>query len=155
MAGSMRFSRQRGVRVQINPLMAGGTLLAITALALFIRLHLLGQNSFWGDELASVRRAQLDWQSFWELISGAPAMTLYYVVLRFWILLSDSEFTVRILSVIPAVATVPIIYLLGKRLFDAKIGVIAALLLVVNAFHIKQDCAAVASSSGHEIACAI
>jgi Dolichyl-phosphate-mannose-protein mannosyltransferase/RTX calcium-binding nonapeptide repeat (4 copies) len=139
MAGSMRFSRQRGARVQINPLMAGGTLLAITALALFLRLHLLGQNSFWGDELASVRRAQLDWQSFWELISGAPAMTLYYVVLRFWILLGDSEFTVRILSVIPAVVTLPLIYLLGKHLFDAKIGVIAALLLAVNAFHIQYS----------------
>jgi hypothetical protein len=81
----------------------------------------------------------LDRQSFWELISNVPAMTLYYVLLRFWILLSDSEFTVRILSVIPGVATIPLIYLLGRRLFDAKIGLIAALLLAVNAFHIQYS----------------
>jgi 4-amino-4-deoxy-L-arabinose transferase-like glycosyltransferase len=134
-------SRHLHTPVQTNGavISVGAIVLAITVLALFLRLLFLGQESFWGDELASVRRAQLDWQSFWELISGAPAMTLYYVLLRFWILLSDSEFTVRILSVIPAVATVPIIYLLGKRLFDAKIGVIAALLLAVNAFHIQYS----------------
>jgi 4-amino-4-deoxy-L-arabinose transferase-like glycosyltransferase len=134
-------SRHLHTPVQTNGavISVGAIVLAITVLALFLRLLFLGQESFWGDELASVRRAQLDWQSFWELISGVPAMTLYYILLRFWILLSDSEFTVRILSVIPAVATVPIIYLLGKRLFDAKIGVIAALLLAVNAFHIQYS----------------
>jgi mannosyltransferase len=114
-------------------------LLAITALALFLRMIFLAQESFWGDELASVRRAELDWPSFWALIRGRPAMTLYYILLRFWIPLGDSEFTVRILSVIPAVATVPVIYLLGKRLFDARIGLIAALLLAINAFHIQYS----------------
>jgi 4-amino-4-deoxy-L-arabinose transferase-like glycosyltransferase len=134
-------SRELYTPVQTNKAVigVGVILLAITVLALLLRLLFLGQESFWGDELASVRRAQLDWQSFWELISGAPAMTLYYVVLRFWILLSDSEFTVRILSVIPGVATIPLIYLLGRRLFNAKIGLIAALLLAVNAFHIQYS----------------
>jgi mannosyltransferase len=134
-------SRELYTPVQTNKAVigVGVILLAITVLALLLRLLFLGQESFWGDELASIRRAQLDRQSFWELISNVPAMTLYYVVLRFWILLSDSEFTVRILSVIPAVATIPLIYLLGRRLFDAKIGLIAALLLAVNAFHIQYS----------------
>jgi hypothetical protein len=138
-SNNIRFSRQLGAQVQINSLTAGGTLLTITVLALFLRLHLLGQNSFWGDELASVRRAELDWNDFWQLMRGPPAMALYYALLRFWILLGDNEFTVRLLSVIPAVATVPIVYFLGKSLFDARVGLIAALLLSMNAFHLQYS----------------
>jgi mannosyltransferase len=126
-------------RSSINAIATSGALLAITLLALFLRLHLLGQDSFWGDELASVRRAQMDWDAFWELMRGIPAMALYYALLRFWILLGDSEFTVRILSVIPAVVTVPLVYFMGKRLFDPRVGLIAALLLAMNAFHIQYS----------------
>jgi hypothetical protein len=76
-------------RSSINAIATSGALLAITLLALFLRLHLLGQDSFWGDELASVRRAQMDWDAFWELMRGTPAMALYYALLRFWILLGE------------------------------------------------------------------
>jgi mannosyltransferase len=132
-------SKHLDTPAQINTVAIIVILLAITVLALFLRLHLLGQNSFWGDELASVRRAQLDWDAFWELMRGPAAMALYYALLRFWILLGDSEFTVRLLSVIPAVATVPVVYFLGKSLFDARVGLIAALLLAMNAFHIQYS----------------
>jgi mannosyltransferase len=135
----MNLSRDLQVQPQINSIATVSALLAITVLALFLRLHLLGQDSFWGDELTSVRRAQLDWDAFWELMRGPAAMALYYVLLRFWILLGDSEFTVRLLSVISAVATVPVVYFLGKSLFDARVGLIAALLLAMNAFHIQYS----------------
>ena len=100
---------------------------------------MLGQDSFWGDEILSVQRVQLDWEAFWELMRGIPAMALYYALLRFWILLGDSESTVRLLSVIPAVATVPLVYFMGKRLFDPRVGLIAALLLAMNVFHIQYS----------------
>src|SRR5918992_2488433 len=135
----MHFSRQLGAQLQINPLATASALLAITALALFLRLHLLAQDSFWGDELFSVRLAQSDWDAFWQLMRGQVAMALYYALLRFWILLGGGEFTVRLLSVIPAVATVPLVYLLGKRFFDPRVGLIAALLLALNAFHIQYS----------------
>jgi cellulose synthase/poly-beta-1,6-N-acetylglucosamine synthase-like glycosyltransferase len=113
-------------------------LLAIAGIALVLRLLFLGQDSFWGDEILSVGRAQLSWEAFREFMQdGVPAMALYYILLHFWVLLGDSEFMVRLLSVIFSVATVPLVYFLGKRLFDAKVGLIAALLLSVNAFHIQ------------------
>lgn len=136
-------TRHLRAQVQANStIIIAVTLLVISGLALFLRLILLGQDSFWGDEILTVRRAQLTWENFWDLIlnrGGLPAMTLYYLMMRFWVLLGDSEFTVRLLSVVFAVATVPLFYLLGKRLFDAKIGLIAALLLAVNAFHIQYS----------------
>jgi 4-amino-4-deoxy-L-arabinose transferase-like glycosyltransferase len=121
-----------------NPTVIALALLVVTALAVLLRLLFLGQDSFWGDEILSVQRAQLDWEAFREFMQGGvPAMALYYVLLHFWVLLGDSEFTVRLLSVIFAVVTVPLVFLLGKRLFDARVGLIAALLLAVNAFHIE------------------
>lgn len=117
----------------------GFLVLLITVMALVLRLLLLGQDSFWADEISSVIRAQLNRDEFSELMRSVPAMALYYALLRFWIFLGDNEFTVRLLSVGFAVITVPLVYLLGKRLFHTKVGLIAAVLLAVNAFHIQYS----------------
>jgi predicted membrane-bound mannosyltransferase len=106
------------IDVSINLYSVGGLVALITALALLLRLLFLAENSFWYDEILSVRRAQLDSGAFRDLINSVPPMTLYYILLRFWLALGDSDFIVRMLSVIPAVATIPVVYLLGARLFD-------------------------------------
>ena len=111
----------------------------ITLVALVLRVIFLAQDSFWGDEILSVQRANMDWLELRDFISGLPAMTAYYLILHLWVLWGDNEFVVRLLSVVLAVATLPVIYLLGKRLFDEKVGLIAALLLAVNAFHIQYS----------------
>jgi uncharacterized membrane protein len=43
------------------------------------------------------------------------------------------------LSVIPALFTIPALYALGKKLFDSRIGLMAAFLLTVNAFHVRYS----------------
>ena len=110
----------------------------ITVLAAVLRLLYLGQRSFWLDEIVSVSIARLDPAGFrnivlsWELNEG-----LYYTLLRGWMHLGQGEFFVRLLSVLPSVAAVPFVYLLGRRLFSQKAGLIAALLLAVNAFDVR------------------
>jgi len=66
-------------------------------------------------------------------------MLSYYLLLRGWIHLGNTESTVRILSVVPALLTIPCIYALGLRLFSARTGLIAALLLSLNACHIAYS----------------
>ncbi|HLK32930.1 MAG TPA: glycosyltransferase family 39 protein, partial [Terriglobales bacterium] len=111
---------------------------AITGLSCALRLLYLGKKSFWLDEIVSVSIARLDGAGFrnivmsWELNEG-----LYYSLLRGWLHLGQGEFVVRLLSVLPAVAGVPFVYLLGRRLFSGKVGLIAALLLTVNAFDVR------------------
>ena len=110
----------------------------ITALAALLRLLYLGKKSFWLDEIVSVSIARLDPAGFrnvvlsWELNEG-----LYYTLLRGWIHLGQSEFVVRLLSALPAVAAILFVYLLGRRLFSETVGMIAALLLAVNAFDVR------------------
>ncbi len=114
--------------------LAGG----ITVLAAVLRLLYLGQKSFWLDEIVSVSIARLDPAGFrnivlsWELNEG-----LYYTLLRAWMHLGQGEFFIRLLSALPSVAAVPFVYLLGRRLFSERVGLIAALLLAVNAFDVR------------------
>ncbi|HSB74256.1 MAG TPA: glycosyltransferase family 39 protein, partial [Terriglobales bacterium] len=119
---------------RIRVAMVGG----ITLLSAVLRLLYLGKKSFWLDEIVSVSIARLDPAGFrnvvlsWELNEG-----LYYTLLRGWMHLAHGEFTVRLLSVAPAVAAVPFVYLLGRRLFSESVGLTAALLLAVNAFDVR------------------
>src|SRR5271166_5721324 len=90
------------------------------------------------DEAASWNLAKLPWRSFLQALWDFEAnMGLYYLVLRPWLHMGDSEVIVRGLSVLFGVATIPVLYLLGSRLFNQRVGLIAAALLSVHAFHIR------------------
>jgi mannosyltransferase len=105
-----------------------------------LRLFRLGTKSFWLDEAASATLARLEWPAFWNAVIHRQAnMALYYFILRGWTKFGSSEFALRSLSVAAGIAAIPTIYLLGKALFGAKAGRIAALLLSVHLFHIRYS----------------
>jgi mannosyltransferase len=109
----------------------------ITIAGMTIRLHGLDARSLWIDEAASVRFATLSWWSFLRTLWDYQGnMAFYYLLLRWWIHLGDSEFTVRALSMLLGVLTIPAIYFLGARLFDRATGLASAALLSVHSFHV-------------------
>jgi mannosyltransferase len=115
-------------------------LLGITVIAAVVRFHYLDRESLWFDESASVSFARLAWGNLWKVVSRLEAnMALYYGLLHIWIRFSDSEFAVRALSVVAGVLTVPLVYAIGKRMFNSKVGLVSAVLLTTNAFHIKYS----------------
>jgi uncharacterized membrane protein len=61
------------------------------------------------------------------------------VLLRGWLHLGASEAVIRGLSVLPAAATVPLVYALGKHLFDRYTGAGASLLLAIHAAHVSYS----------------
>jgi 4-amino-4-deoxy-L-arabinose transferase-like glycosyltransferase len=88
------------------------------------------------DEGFSVFLGQTSAANFGGLIWRSELnMALYYAALRLWMQLGHSEFALRLLSVLLATATVPVVYFLGRRLFDSRTGLIAALLLAFHPFH--------------------
>jgi mannosyltransferase len=124
----------------LRPVDSSLWLALVIAVGGVLRLFRLGTKSFWLDEAASATLARLDWRAFWSAITHRQAnMVLYYLLLRGWIRLGDSEFVIRCLSVVAGVAAIPAIYLLGARLFGPKAGRVAALLLSVHAFHIRYS----------------
>ena len=109
-----------------------------TALLAVLSFHALDAKTFWFDEAASVQISRLDWYNFARILWRREGnMSLYYLVLRFWLHLGSTPFFVRTLSVLFALATVPTIYLLGRRLFNARVGLIASALLTVNAYEVR------------------
>src|SRR5439155_14448315 len=112
----------------------------ITAAAAVLRFYALSAKSFWFDEGVSVAIARLGWYDFAHILWRREAnMSLYYMLLRPWLHLGSSEAFIRSLSVLFALATIPAVYLLGRKLFDSRVGLIAALLLAVNAYHVRYS----------------
>jgi mannosyltransferase len=117
-----------------------GTLAVVTAVAALLRFHALAEKSFWFDEGVSVAIARLDWYNFARILWRREAnMSLYYFLLHFWLRFGHSEFFIRSLSVLFATASIPAIYLLGRRLIGARVGLLAASLLAVNAYHVQYS----------------
>jgi len=106
---------------------------AIVAVGAALRLVALGHKSFWLDEIASVAIARRAAPVFWHILwYDEGNMMLYYALLRPWGHLGYGEGMVRTLSVVPGVLSIPLMYVLGKRLFGAKTGIVSALLLALN-----------------------
>ncbi len=115
-------------------------LFAITVAAAALRFHALATCSFWFDEGISVEIARLNWASFAKVLWEREAnMSLYYFLLRIWLWFGGSEFFVRALSALIGTAAVPLIYALGRRLFNARAGLFAASLLAVNAYDVRYS----------------
>src|SRR5215469_17413736 len=105
----------------------------IVALGGLLRLRALSAKSFWLDEIASVVIARMPGSFFWHwLWTQEGNMVLYYVMLRPWLAIHMGEGTVRLLSVLPGIAGLPVMYLLGKRLFGRGVGLLASVFLALS-----------------------
>ena len=110
------------------------------ALALLLRLPNLEGKSLWLDEISSLTFAGMDWHSFWTLVQQHEGnMLAYYLLLRAWMHLGDSQWIAKLLSIIFGVATVPAIYALTKELYGRRAGLASAFLLTVSACHVRAS----------------
>jgi hypothetical protein len=111
---------------------------AAIVLAAVLRLIDLGAKSVWSDEAFSIFLAKQNRPDFWHIVTTAEAnMSPYYLLLRGWIGFSDAAWWVRLLSALMGVATVPVVYWIGKELFSPRAGILAALLLAINPFALR------------------
>ncbi len=112
-------------------------MVVIIVLSGWLRFYYLGARNLWLDEAYSVLFAHMPAGPFWKLMwSREGNMLLYYVLLRGWVLLGDTELLIRTPSVIFAVLSIPAMYLLGRSLFGRMTGLLAATLLSVHMFHV-------------------
>jgi mannosyltransferase len=110
----------------------------IILLSLSLRFYDLGGESYWYDEIIMVRVAQ---HNIWAIIKGGRP-PLYIILSHFWIkLFGTGEAATRSLSAIFGLASIPVIYLIGKELFNRRVGLIGAFLMAISQFQIyySQD----------------
>ncbi len=99
-----------------------------------LRLVALGHKSYHLDEIASVSITRLPGMAFWKCLWTTEGnMALYYILLRPWVHLSVGESWVRLMSVVPGIASIPAMYFLARELFGEATGFVAALLISLNA----------------------
>lgn len=104
-------------------------------IAVFARLYFAGRAEVGLDDATSADIAALPFPALLKfVIWNEPTMGFYYALLHFWrAIAGSSPLALRTLSILFSVATVPAIYLLGRRLFNSGVGLSAAFLLASNA----------------------
>ncbi len=111
----------------------------ITLLALALRLYHLGAQSLWYDEGVSVYLARMSLLQLTAWTADDIQPPLYYYLLHFWLPLfgqSSSEFVVRFPSLFFGVLTVPLMYRMGRHLFGATAGLLAAFLTAISPLYL-------------------
>lgn len=103
-------------------------------ISLILRLIRIDQ-SLWLDEAINVLAArQMD---FWQFVSAYPVGDFhppgFFAILWIWVsFFGSSEIAVRLPSVFFGVATVYLTYLIGKKIFNKNVGLVAGLLVGTN-----------------------
>ena len=112
--------------------------IVITLVGGFLRVLLLSTKGLWLDETFSIWMASHDVVDLLHwLVKIDQHPPLYYLLLHYWIAFNgDTPYAVRLLSVLFGAATIPLLYLIGKRLSGVVVGLVAAVLLAFSLFNI-------------------
>lgn len=105
----------------------------IVLLGLFLRLtYIYKPEGLWNDEYVSWYVAATPFNNgFWEEILKQCHMPLYYLYLKPFAQYSDT--ILRLTSLLPGIAAIPVMYLIGKE-YSRKTGIFAALITSVLPF---------------------
>lgn len=101
---------------------------ALTAAGAALRLWKLGADGLWRDEAQGLFVAA---KSFPAGISGALVADghppLFFFLMHFWAKIwGTNEFGIRLLPALLGIATIPLLYMVGRDLFNRYVGVLAA-----------------------------
>lgn len=108
----------------------------ILLLTILLRSAGLEKRGIWYDDAFSIILAGLPPE---RMIAGTAADTmppLYYLLLHAWMKISESIWFLRLPGVLFSAGAVVLLYLLVKRLFDARVGLCAAFLAAISPFQI-------------------
>ena len=116
----------------------------LIALAFAARTYQLEAQSLWWDETLSFHRAVRDIPyilsgriTLFDRITTDQHPPLYFLILHFALsVLGSSEFALRLPSAILSVLTVPLSYVLGRRLVSEPVGLVTAFIAAVSPYYL-------------------
>ena len=112
-------------------------LLAIILLGFFLRLYRINYQSLWWDEVKTIERSAAPFpELIGDLLAKRHHVPLYFVLMKGWLQMGQLAFIARSFSMFWGVISLALIYQLGRRAFDTRVGLMAALFLAINPFHI-------------------
>ncbi len=106
----------------------------VCIIGILLRLYRYTSQSIWLDETISIYIAM---QSFLDVITFMdPTPPLFYILLHFWMMISSTEWWLKLLPVILSTLTIFFTYKVAEKLYSRKIGLIASLFIVLSPIHI-------------------
>lgn len=108
-------------------------LIGITIVAAALRLYRLGEPSLWGDEVLTADLCRLPLGRMFAVLARHDVHPPLFALLeRIATTGGIDEWHLRLVPLIASVATVPIVFLLGRELLGARTGLVAAALVAVT-----------------------
>ena len=124
--------------IEIDELASLLGIIFITLFGGWLRVLLLATKGMWLDETFSVWLANhtipdmLQW-----IVKIDQHPPLYYLLLHYWIAHNgDTPYYARLLSVLFGTGTIPVIYLIGKRISGDVVGLATAVFLALSPFNV-------------------
>lgn len=107
--------------------------LVLMLIAFALRAYLLDGQSLWYDEGISAAMAPRALGAITIAAAADIHPPLYYYLLHFWTgIAGDSEYALRFPSLAFGMLTLPLLALIGRRLFNAWVGMLAAWLAATS-----------------------
>lgn len=127
-----------GVRSRALEIARSGSLAVdtavVSAVAFVLGLIRLVTPSFWVDESFTARAVHMpvDW------LVDRQYHALYYLLLKPWVAVAGtSEAALRFPSVLATMASCALLVVLGRRLYDRRVALVAGVLLALSPFAVK------------------
>ena len=109
--------------------------LIIVLVNILFKIIQLDYSSFWYDEIVSVESASLDFGHIKHVSEWDNNPPFYYYCLSVWIkIFNDSEFCVRLLSVIFSSLSAGVVFLLANKFFNKTTAIIVSFLYLSSNF---------------------
>ncbi|MFN2543573.1 MAG: glycosyltransferase [Actinomycetota bacterium] len=109
----------------------------VTLLGLALRVAMINVPGLRADESLSLAQVQThSLTGLWKyLITGNVHVPLYHTILHFWIgFFGDSEWALRVPSVVFGTAAIPLLYIVARRLVGSRAAVVAATIGAASPF---------------------
>ena len=111
---------------------------AVAVVAVGVVLRFWARSDMWLDEALTFDIARLPLSQLHAALDRDGAPPLYYVLLHFWIgIAGTSDTAVRALSGVFSVATLPFVWVAGRRLGGRTVGACAVVLVASSPFAVR------------------
>jgi len=113
----------------------------VTAIGLLLRLYRLDWQSAWIDELITMQVLSMDYGAMIEEMVWDYAHPPVHTLISRWVtdLIGYGVWQVRLLSAVCGTLEIFVLGLLAEKLFEARVGILAALLLAVSQAKIYES----------------
>src|SRR3989344_386871 len=111
--------------------MKGKPLTTIILLGIFLRVIFLFHHNIWLDESISILISRLAIPRLLSVASYDNNPPLFYLLLHFWMKVSQNPIWLRTLSLLFSTATIPAVFLLARSLANQKTAVLSSLLVAI------------------------